>query len=734
MAISTPDGLDPSDPAPAPTVTSNPDIPDEAYAARTAARWLEPGQPLDPRSLADISRINTTRAQELETQYMGRQREILSTGPEAFLNKRSRDALLSADDTVAKLEAARRETLAQAANKTQRDLLQQALDQHGITAHADIGTHVGRQSLEWQKEVAAGRLASLIAQANLDYSDPARIKAQADAGEAAALDRSWASGLDKQSKGARAQSAAARSAVIRSAIEGALANGESTAARKLYEEVGGSLLPEDDAVVGRQIEAAQERATARNYLDTLSLPSLFYGPTDLKSAHQAATARNNSDWPDSANQRATNQHLLDVQFGNRWRDLLQARAELSKTVQSWLLERSGDGQPQTERPPLNVWTRLSPEDQSAVDAVLAGNATGSSETPDNGDGLDGHGSNFEQPSGSDQSSNASNDVSQPVAAGTNPAGGVLAPPVIGEFGEFGPLAARVASLASTAASRAMIALPFLVPLNSGAETVALDDGLRARIAPGQRTVEIERRVDKGLLGTGIGARWESLPIDAEIGAGPDGKRALLINPSQLTSAVGDAVANRIFAKVAGALPSLKPPAPPVLIPMLEIRIGERSKGATETIFSYATERKVSKLCPSYPRFKVIAEQASINAQKAGFPNGKDYGNYVHQSVKIEVRKMAAMKDLLEQQGVRELQSEVALLGGQKQGFMPRGASRLDILELYENEKAVCVYDVKTGGAVFPDKTMERYAQAAADYMKFESLGYTTIYVVPIHVP
>ena len=58
------------------------------------------------------------------------------------------------------------------------------------------------------------------------------------------------------------------------------------------------------------------------------------------------------------------------------------------------------------------------------------------------------------------------------------------------------------------------------------ETIDLDDGLRARLRPGQRSVEIERRADNGLFGAGIGARWEAVPLDAELSVEEGGATAL----------------------------------------------------------------------------------------------------------------------------------------------------------------------------------------------------------------
>jgi hypothetical protein len=283
MLITT-DVSTPPDPSP---TTQDLNIPVEAYAARTAARWLESGQALDPILVREAERANATRAQELENEYVARQREILSTGPDAFLAKRGRDALLGADDTIAELEAARRATLSRAANPVQHALLKQSLDRYGIAAHYDIGTHVGRQSLAWQKDVASARLANLIAQAGLDYADPSRVEAHAEASEPAALDRAWASGFDRGSDEAKEQANAARSAVVRSAIESALKASDNNAAIKLYERAGTALVQADALMLGRQVNDARELQTAQDYLATL--PSVD-SPTKLDARETAYDA------------------------------------------------------------------------------------------------------------------------------------------------------------------------------------------------------------------------------------------------------------------------------------------------------------------------------------------------------------------------------------------------------------------------------------------------------------
>jgi hypothetical protein len=58
-----------------------------------------------------------------------------------------------------------------------------------------------------------------------------------------------------------------------------------------------------------------------------------------------------------------------VRFGQKKRDAIQAKADLDDVVNDWLAIPG-----QTERPPLDLWIRLRPDQQQAVDLVLAKNA------------------------------------------------------------------------------------------------------------------------------------------------------------------------------------------------------------------------------------------------------------------------------------------------------------------------------------------------------------------------
>jgi len=124
------------------------------------------------------------------------------------------------------------------------------------------------------------------------------------------------------------------------------------------------------------------------------------------------------------------------------------------------------------------------------------------------------------------------------------AASIALPAIAGGALDLAALAARAApALADAvpaltgAGSAAAGSLPFLfIPTNTQSETTDLSDGLRARVRPGQRTVEIERRVNNGLFG--FGARWETLPVEAQQVVGRDGSVKTVINHEQLKRALG----------------------------------------------------------------------------------------------------------------------------------------------------------------------------------------------------
>ena len=103
---------------------------------------------------------------------------------------------------------------------------------------------------------------------------------------------------------------------------------------------------------------------------------------------------------------------------------------------------------------------------------------------------------------------------------------------------FGRLAGTVGAAAGTAAGAIVGAIPMILyPTNTQSETHPIGDGLRVRTAPGQRSASVELRVGEGLLGTSIGEKWETLPVDAGWVIKPGHRPYIAINQQGLDSAL-----------------------------------------------------------------------------------------------------------------------------------------------------------------------------------------------------
>src|SRR5262249_19639131 len=161
------------------------------------------------------------------------------------------------------------------------------------------------------------------------------------------------------------------------AIETALSKDDTGPAIELYRQSAGKLSSADAASLASQIATAEERETGWAYVSKLSLYVPDRGPVldvgqrlaDLDATHAAATAQNAVDWADHPDQRATNQHFIDVQVGKAKRAVVQAKAKLDQAVAEWLARPGADGRPQTERPPAAIWTKVTSDERKKLDVV-----------------------------------------------------------------------------------------------------------------------------------------------------------------------------------------------------------------------------------------------------------------------------------------------------------------------------------------------------------------------------
>jgi hypothetical protein len=318
---------------------------------------------------------------------------------------------------------------------------------------------------------------------------------------------------------------------------------------------------------------------------------------------------------------------------------------------------------------------------------------------------------------------------------------------------FAQIAARLTPLAAAAAPAAVLAVPFVaVPkiLVPGDETISLSDDLRARRPIGQQSVIFEQRVDGGLFGTGVGAKWEALPpVDATFGDGMPGRRPVLVDPDQFRDAVGTEAAHRLLAtggvidrrsaansdetaNRAGTAPGSGnelPPPPISLSSKIEIRIGVSADRGETSITRKATREEVLKVCPNFARYESYAIDADASVKPLDL-SAQRHGQVVHKELEVLLNNIQSR---LEEQGLYQLRPEIAIHGGVANSY-DRGHSKLDVLELHKDYVTVCVYDFKTGRTPPRLETIYRHIREGGLYAAATGRGYKYVYFIPVFVP
>ncbi len=321
-------------------------------------------------------------------------------------------------------------------------------------------------------------------------------------------------------------------------------------------------------------------------------------------------------------------------------------------------------------------------------------------------------------------------------------------------GRLAPMAARLAPLAAAAAPAMVLAAPLVaVPkIAPQDETIALGNDLRARRPIGQQSIIFERRVDGGLFGTGIGAKWEELPpVDATFGGGMPGRRPVLVDADHLRGSVGTEAADRLLAtggvidrrnvanddgaanRVTSA-PGGKDnvPPPPISLPSkIEMRIGVSTDGGITTTTREATREEVLGVCPNFARYEGYAIKADAKVKPLNL-SAQRHGQVVHEELEARL-KMDDIQSQLEEHGVYQLKPEIALLRG-VEGSYNRDHSELDVLELHKNYVTVCVYDFKTGKTPPRLETIYRHIREGGLYAVATGMGYKHVYFIPVFVP
>lgn len=378
-------------------------------------------------------------------------------------------------------------------------------------------------------------------------------------------------------------------------------------------------------------------------------------------------------------------------------------------------------------------------------------------------------------------------IALPAPAWAPGAGAV--PEMWSALGGAASRAGGVALGAGAAAATAGAATLF-VPTNYQGETYALGEGLRVRRRVGQASLEIERQVDRGLLGSGIGAKWEQLPVAARFTENNQGQQLLQVDADQLQQAlgkevadrlirdaglvvapqaaaglaaagqpaagqpvagqplpgqaaareadaaravaakeIGDALVRRIIASPAGPGGSGPPRLMPMpgYIPITEMRLTSSVDGGVTITHAEIAEADVAKFCANYPRILQVGMNASAAVSALGVAPGPKRGRMIH-SLAADTLKTLEIERQLRMGGMQQLFVEQGFLGNELIGYLRSGASKIDVVEKISATTA-CIYDFKTRTAVFTLLQRGQYLIAVATY-----LGVTTIYVLGVWVP
>ncbi len=327
-------------------------------------------------------------------------------------------------------------------------------------------------------------------------------------------------------------------------------------------------------------------------------------------------------------------------------------------------------------------------------------------------------------------------IAAATAAAPRPSGSLLK----GAAARLAPFVPVVPAGVAAPAAAAAVAL---WPRSPDEGDYVLGDDLRFRVPPGSLQGEIERR---------IGDQWHRV-ASAEINGGA-GPKFLLDDAKGFAAAVGAQVAARLTSE--GIVGERRSPAssgrslesatrwvdhPSALgsygptsgrLPIAELRMLTGDKAGTR--FGEVTRAEAEEFCPNYPRIQAIASEAGRIARMEEQAIHRQYGLKTHVGVKKAINDAAVMRELLEKNGVQEIHADLAIFGGEKVGFRNvRGSAIIDVVERMDG--AVCIYDVKTGGARFPDSKMEQYAEEYVKFFEREHKQTFTgaVYVLPVYV-
>jgi len=181
------------------------------------ARLEQASDNLGAIALREQAVMNENRVQELNNDFIKQQQDLLYNGESAFFRQQGQNAIKAAPGTTKSLLDLKDGLLKQTANEWQKRRLQTILDGHVNEVTNSISRHVSIQSVEWQKQVMAGRQELIRQDAAIHSADVDKVQGLTSAAEENA--RAQAATMGVQGTDAeKVMVLEARSAVVDSAI------------------------------------------------------------------------------------------------------------------------------------------------------------------------------------------------------------------------------------------------------------------------------------------------------------------------------------------------------------------------------------------------------------------------------------------------------------------------------------------------------------------------------------
>tara|TARA_R110000868_G_scaffold411706_1_gene707818 strand:- start:37169 stop:40201 length:3033 start_codon:yes stop_codon:yes gene_type:complete len=238
----------------------------DARASMQAGAFLErAADTTGNMALSMMEEANEARVQELANGFMSGTQFTLYTDKDAFYRKRGQDAINGAQQATDKLLELKKESLGLATNDTQRRRLDKMLSAQIMDATNGISRHVSTQAVEWQKNVADGKLQLLRNEAALSYNDGEKLEKLAIGAEETARQKAKLAGVTG-TESETAMVASARSDVYATAITQMIQNGQNRSALALHDKVAKQLDEKDSIKLASAIKSVRTDVDAEDWI------------------------------------------------------------------------------------------------------------------------------------------------------------------------------------------------------------------------------------------------------------------------------------------------------------------------------------------------------------------------------------------------------------------------------------------------------------------------------------